>query len=387
MLNERQRMVRQTARKFAQAELAPTAAQRDREASFPKEAFAKMGALGFLGMTVPEQFGGAGGDFVSYYFALMEIAAADGAVSTAVQVHNSLVCMPILKFGSPEQKKRFLEPLAAGKMLGAFCLTEPDAGSDAAAIKTRARREGNGFVIDGVKQFITSGKSADLAIVFAVTDPSAGKKGISAFIVPTATPGYKVGRVEHTMGQRSTDHCQIVFDGCRVQPDQMLGEEGQGLAIALGTMEGGRIGIAAQSTGMARAAYDAALAHAKTRQTFGKPIIHHQAVAFYLADMATGLQAAELMVLRAASLRDAGQHCLKEASMAKVFATEMAEKICRNAIQIHGGYGYLSDFPVERIYRDVRVCSIYEGTSEIQRMVISRQLAMEESFQGIGDGP
>lgn len=387
MLNERQRMIRQTARKFAEAELAPSAAQRDREASFPKEAFAKMGDLGFLGMTVPEQFGGAGGDFVSYYFALMEIAAADGAVSTAVQVHNSLVCMPLLKFGSPEQKKRFLQPLATGKMLGAFCLTEPDAGSDAAAIKTRARREGNGFVLDGVKQFITSGKSADLAIVFAVTDPAAGKKGLSAFIVPTSTPGYKVGRVEHTMGQRSTDHCQIVFDGCRVLPDQMLGEEGQGLAIALGTMEGGRIGIAAQSTGMARAAYDAALAHAKTRQTFGKPIIDHQAVAFYLADMATGLQAAELMVLRAASLRDAGHQCLKEASMAKVFATEMAEKICRTAIQIHGGYGYLSDFPVERIYRDVRVCSIYEGTSEIQRMVISRQLAKEDGFQGIGDGP
>lgn len=387
MLNERQRMIRRTARKFAQAELAPTAAERDREAAFPREAFAKMGALGFLGMTVPEQFGGAGGDFVSYYFALMEIAAADGAVSTAVQVHNSLVCMPILRFGSTEQKKRFLEPLASGKTLGAFCLTEPDAGSDAAAIKTRARREGNGFVIDGVKQFITSGKSADLAVVFAVTDPAAGKKGISAFIVPTSTPGYKVGRVEHTMGQRSTDHCQIVFDGCRVSPDQMLGEEGQGLAIALATMEGGRIGIAAQSTGMARAAYDAALAHAKARQTFGKPIIDHQAVAFYLADMATGLQAAELMVLRAASLRDAGQRCLKEASMAKVFATEMAEKICRNAIQIFGGYGYLSDFPVERIYRDVRVCSIYEGTSEIQRMVIGRQLAMEESYQGIGDGP
>ena len=385
MLNERQRMIRQTARELAQRELAPTAALRDREASFPSEAFAKMADLGFLGMMVPEALGGSGLDCVSYYFALIEIAAADGAASTALQVHNSLVCMPLLKFGSPEQKERFLRPLARGQALGAFCLTEPEAGSDAAAIKTRARRDGNGFVLDGVKQFITSGKSADLALVFAVTDPAAGKKGISAFIVPTATPGYKVGRVEHTMGQRSTDHCQIILEDCRVLPDQMLGEEGEGLKIALSNLEGGRIGVAAQSVGMARAAYEAALAYAKTRHTFGKPIIDHQAVAFHLADMATAIQAAELMVLSAASLREAGQPCLKEASMAKLFASEMAEKVCSTAIQIHGGYGYLADFPVERIYRDARVCSIYEGTSEIQRLVIARQLAAESGYRGIGD--
>ena len=385
MLNERQRMIRDTVREFAQRELAPTAAKRDRDATFPADAFRKMGELGFLGMMVPEEFGGSGADCVAYYFALMEIAAADGAASTALQVHNSLVCMPILKFGSTEQKERFLRPLATGKALGAFCLTEPDAGSDASAITTRARRKGNGFVLDGVKQFITSGKVADIAIVFAVTDPAAGKKGISAFIVPTASPGYKVGRVEHTMGQRSTDHCQVIFENCHVRPDQMLGEEGQGLAIALGNLEGGRIGVAAQSVGMARAAYDAALAYAKERRTFGKPIIDHQAVAFHLANMATAIRAAELMVLAAARLRDAGQRCLKEASMAKLFASEMAEKTCSTAIQIHGGYGYLADFPVERIYRDVRVCSIYEGTSEIQRLVISRQLATEPEYRSIGD--
>jgi butyryl-CoA dehydrogenase len=384
-VNERQRLIRETVWDFARRELAPGAAIRDREASFPKEAFNKMGELGFLGMMVPEEYGGSGADCVSYYFSLMEIAAADGAISTALQVHNSLVCLPILKFGSTGQKERFLRPLATGRMLGAFCLTEPEAGSDAAAIKTRARREGNTFVLDGVKQFITSGKSADVAIVFAVTDPAAGKMGISAFIVPTITPGYKVGRVEHTMGQRCTGHCQIVFENCRVPHDQMLGEQGQGLAIALGNLEGGRIGVAAQSAGMARAAYEAALAYAKERHTFGKPIIDHQAVAFHLADMATAIQAAELMVFLAASLRDASRHCLKEASMAKLFASEMAEEVCSTAIQIHGGYGYLADFPVERIYRDVRVCSIYEGTSEIQRLVISRQLAMEAGYHSIGD--
>jgi butyryl-CoA dehydrogenase len=260
-------------------------------------------------------------------------------------------------------------------MLGCFCLTEPGAGSDAAAITTRASRAGNRFVLNGTKQFITSGRSADLAVVFAVTDPAAGKKGLSAFVVPTDTPGYSVARVEHTMGQRSSDHCQIVFENCAVLPEQMLGSEGDGLRIALGGLEGGRIGVAAQAVGMARAAYEAALAYAQERRTFGKPIIEHQAVAFRLADMATSLQAAELMVLHAARLRDQGVPCLKEASMAKLFASEAAERICSDAIQTHGGYGYLNDFPVERIYRDVRVCSIYEGTSDIQRLVISRQIA------------
>jgi butyryl-CoA dehydrogenase len=383
MLSEAQRQVRDMARQFAQRELAPTAAERDRVPRFPREAFARMGKLGMLGMTVPAEFGGAGTDHVSYALAVMEIAAADGATSTSFQVHNSLVCLPILRHGTPEQKERHLRPLACGEQLGAFCLTEPGAGSDAAAITTRARKIGNKFVLNGAKQFITSGKSADLALVFAVTDPAAGKTGISAFIVPTRTPGYRVVRVEQTMGQRSSDHCQIAFEDCEVLPDQMLGEEGQGLKIALGNLEGGRIGVAAQSVGMARAAYDAALNYAKERHTFGKPIIEHQAIAFGLADMATSLQAAELMVLNAARLRDAGQPCLKEASMAKLFASEMAEQVCSRAIQIHGGYGYLNDFPVERIYRDVRVCTIYEGTSDIQRLVIGRRLAVESSFHGV----
>lgn len=375
MLTDSQRQVRDLVRRFAQTELAPKAAERDRTPRFPREAFARMAELGLLGMTVPPEWGGAGTDYVSYALAVMEIAAADGATSTAFQVHNSLVCQGILRHGTTAQKERYLRPLAGGEMLGAFCLTEPGAGSDAAAITTRARKVGNKFVLNGTKQFITSGKSADLALVFAVTNPGAGKRGLSAFIVPTDSSGYKVARVEHTMGQRSSDHCQIAFEDCEVLPDQMLGEEGQGLKIALGNLEGGRIGVAAQSVGMARAACEAALAYARERQTFGKPIIEHQAVAFRLADMATSLKAAELMVLHAAALRDSGEPCLKEASMAKLFASEMAERVCSDAIQIHGGYGYLNDFPVERIYRDVRVCKIYEGTSDIQRLVISRQLA------------
>jgi len=383
MLTEAQRQTREVIRQFARKELAPGAAERDRVPRFPREAFDKMAGLGMMGMVVPEQHGGAGLDYVSYALAIMEIAAADGAVSTAFQVHNSLVCLALLNYGNDDQKTRYLRPLASGELLGAFCLTEPDAGSDAAAIKTRARRCGNTFVLNGSKQFITSGKSADLAIVFAVTDPDAGKKGVSAFVVPTGSPGYSVARIEHTMGQRGSDHCHIVFEDCEVLPEQMLGEEGQGLKIALANLEGGRIGVAAQSVGMARAAYDCALAYAKERKTFGKPIIEHQAIAFRLADMATSLQAAELMVLRAASLRDAGEPCLKAASMAKLFASEAAEEICSAAIQIHGGYGYLNDFAVERIYRDVRVCTIYEGSSKIQRLVISRKLAGEAQFEGV----
>ncbi|MBS0219765.1 MAG: acyl-CoA dehydrogenase family protein [Proteobacteria bacterium] len=383
MLNESQRQIRDTARQFAQRELAPTAAERDRIPRFPREAFARMGELGLLGMIVPAEYGGAGTDYVSYALAIIEIAAACGATSTAFQVHNSLVCLGLLKYGTVEQKECFLRPLAQGRQLGAFCLTEPGAGSDAAAIAMHARRVGNKFVLNGTKQFITSGRSADIALVFAVTDPAAGKRGLSAFIVPTATPGYKVVRVEHTMGQRSSDHCQIAFEDCEVLPDQMLGNEGDGLRIALGGLEGGRIGVAAQSVGMARAAYDAALAYAKERQTFGKPIIEHQAISFRLADMATALQAAELMVLHAARLRDAGQPCLKEASMAKLFASEMVEDVCSNALQIHGGYGYLNDFPVERIYRDARVCKIYEGTSDIQRLVIGRQITAETHYKGV----
>lgn len=383
MLSEGQCQIRDMARHFAERELASTAADRDRTLRFPREAFVKMAELGMLGMTVPVEFGGSGADYVSYALTVMEIAAACGATSTAFQVHNSLVCLPILSRGTPEQQERYLRPLARGEQLGAFCLTEPGAGSDAAAIATRAQRIGNKFVLNGTKQFITSGRSADLALVFAVTDPTAGKQGVSAFIVPTNTPGYKVARVEHTMGQRSSDHCQISLEDCEVPPAQMLGDEGEGLKIALGNLEGGRIGVAAQSVGMARAAYDAALGYAKERRTFGKPIIEHQAIAFRLADMATALQAAELMVLHAARLRDEGRDCLKEASMAKLFASEAAERICSSAIQIHGGYGYLNDFPVERIYRDVRVCTIYEGTSDIQRLVIGRQIAHESHFEGV----
>lgn len=374
MLTDDQILIRDTARSFAQARLRPYSAEWDRTGTFPREAIREMGRLGFMGMLVPEEHGGAAADHVAYALAIEEVAAGDGAVSTIMSVHNSVGCMPILKFGSDDQKRRFLDPLARGEMLGAFCLTEPGAGSDAAALKTRARRVGNRWVLSGTKQFITSGKNADVAIVFAVTDPQAGKKGISAFIVPTATPGYGVARLEHKLGQRCSDTAQIVFEEMELTPDLMLGQEGEGLRIALSNLEGGRIGIAAQAVGMARAAFEAALAYAGERETFGQKLTAHQAVAFRLADMATRIEAARLLVLNAARLRDAGQPCLKEAAMAKLFASEMAEQVCSDAIQIHGGYGYLADYPVEQIYRDVRVCQIYEGTSDVQRIVISRAL-------------
>ncbi|MBP2231093.1 alkylation response protein AidB-like acyl-CoA dehydrogenase [Azospirillum agricola] len=373
-LTEEQTMVRDMARAFAQDRLAPTAAERDRSGAFPKAELAAMGELGLMGMLVPEAFDGAASDHVAYALAIEEIAAGDGAVSTIMSVHNSVGCMPILKFGDAEQKERFLKPMARGEKLGAFCLTEPQAGSDASAIKTRARRDGNHWVLNGTKQFITSGANADVAIVFAVTDPAAGKKGLTAFIVPTDTPGYQVARTEEKLGQHCSDTCQIVFEDCRIPADLMLGAEGGGYKVALANLEGGRIGIASQSVGMARAALDHAVRYAQERQSMGVPIVQHQAVAFRLADMATRVEAARQLVLHAASLRDAGVPCMKEAAMAKLFASEMAEKVCSDAIQIHGGYGYLNDFPVERIYRDVRVCQIYEGTSDIQRLVISRAL-------------
>jgi len=381
MLSEAQLLIRDAARLFAQKKLAPYAGDRDREGTFPKQLLAELAGLGFLGMLVPEEFGGVGLDYVSYALAITEIAAGDGSCSTTISVHNSLVCLPILKFGNADQKLRYLKPLAAGEMLGAFCLTEPSAGSDAAAIRTTARRDGGDYVLNGVKQFITSGRSADVAVVFAVTDPAAGKRGLSAFVVPTATAGYEVLSAEKTMGQRAWDHCQIGFRNCRIPAGARLGEEGAGLRIALSNLENGRIGVAAQSVGMARSAYEYALQYACERETFGKPIIEHQAVAFRLADMATRLHAAELMVLEAARLKDSGKPCLKEASMAKLFASEAAEQICSEAIQTLGGNGYLSDYPVERIYRDVRVCRIYEGTSDIQRLVISRQIAADGSGQ------
>lgn len=375
MLTDDQTMIRDAARTFAAERLKPFSAEWDRESRFPREALAEMGALGFMGMLVPEDYDGAAVDHVTYALAIEEIAAGDGAVSTIMSVHNSVGCMPILKFGSEDQKQRFLRPLARGEHLGAFCLTEPGAGSDAAALRTRARRSGNGWVLSGTKQFITSGKNADVAIVFAVTDPDAGRKGISAFVVPTDTPGFTVASIEHKLGQRCSDTAQIVFEDMVLTPDLMLGEEGQGLRIALSNLEGGRIGIAAQAVGMARAAFEAAVRYAGERETFGKPLTGHQAVAFRLADMATQIEAARQLVLNAARLRDAGLPCGKEAAMAKLFASEMAEKVCSDAIQVHGGYGYLADYGVEQIYRDVRVCQIYEGTSDVQRMVISRALA------------
>jgi alkylation response protein AidB-like acyl-CoA dehydrogenase len=372
LLTEEQELVRETMRAFAQGELAPNAARWDRESHFPREQLAALGRLGALGMVVPDRWDGAGMDYVSLAVALEEIAAGDGATSTIVSVQNSVVCGPLNAFGTDAQKERYLKHLARGEHLGCFCLTEPHVGSDAGAIATRAEKAGGHWVLNGVKQFITTGKNADVAIVFAVTDRASGKRGISAFVVETATPGYVVARVEEKMGQRASDTAQVVFENCRIPAANLLGREGDGYRIALANLEGGRIGIAAQAVGMARAAFEAALAYARERTAFGKPIADHQAVNFRLADMATEIEAARQLVLHAAVLRDAGEPCLKEASMAKLFASEMAERVCSGAIQIHGGYGYVADFPVERIYRDVRVCQIYEGTSEIQRLVIGR---------------
>jgi len=374
LLNDDQTLIRETARRFAQDHLAPHAAAWDRDEIFPAAALKAMGELGLLGMLVPPEWDGAGADNVAMALAIEEIAAGDGATSTIMSVQNSVCCMPLLRYGTDEQKARYLRPLARGEWLGAFCLTEPHAGSDAAAIRTRATRTADGWVLNGTKQFITSGKHASVAIVFAVSDPQAGKRGISAFIVPTDNPGYRVARVEHKMGQRASDTAAINFEDCEIPAANLLGKEGEGYKIALSNLEGGRIGIAAQAIGMARSALEAAVRYAGERTSFGVPLSEHQAIAFRLADMATKVEVARQMVLHAASLRDAGQPCLREASMAKLFASEMAEQVCSDAIQIHGGYGYVDDFPVERIYRDVRVCQIYEGTSDVQRMVIARQL-------------
>ncbi len=375
ILTQEQEMIRDAMRAFAQERLAPFAAEWDRHHTFPREALRELAALGALGMVVPEQWGGAGLDYMSLVLALEEIAAGDGATSTIVSVQNSLPCGILNRFGTDAQKEAWLKPLARGEKLGCFCLTEPHVGSDAAAIRTSAVREGDYWVLNGVKQFITTGKHADVAIVFAVTDKAAGKKGITCFLVPADSPGYQVGRIEEKMGQRASDTTQILFENCRIPVDHVIGQEGEGYKIALSNLEAGRIGIAAQCLGMARAALEAAVKYAQEREAFGKPIFEHQAVNFRLADMATRLEAARQLVWHAASLKDAGRPCLKEASMAKLFASEMAESVCSDAIQVHGGYGYVSDFPVERIYRDVRVCQIYEGASDIQRMVIGRALA------------
>jgi butyryl-CoA dehydrogenase len=375
ILTQEQEMIRDTMRKFAQERLAPFAGEWDRNHTFPAQALKELGELGALGMVTPEKYGGAGMDYMSLVLTIEEIAAGDGATSTIVSVQNSLACGITEKYGSEAQKQEWLTRLASGQSLGCFCLTEPHVGSDASAIKTTATRDGDHWVINGVKQFITTGKYADVAIVFAVTDKAAGKKGISCFLVPTATPGYIVARIEEKMGQKASDTAQILFENCRVPSSAMMGAEGAGYKIALSNLEAGRIGIAAQSVGMARSALEAAIRYAKERETFGKPIIEHQAVNFRLADMATQVDAARLLVWRAATLKDAGRPCLVEASMAKMFASEMAEKVASDAIQIHGCYGYVSDFPVERIYRDVRVCQIYEGANDIQRLVIGRSIA------------
>ena len=374
MQTDEHRLLRDSLREFATSRLAPFAAEWDRSATFPKQALAELAALGTFGVVVPEQYGGAGMDTMALAIALEEIAAGDGAISTIISVNNCPVCAILLASANEAQKQKYLVPLAQGKMLGAFCLTEPHVGSDASGLRTTAVRDGDHWVLNGVKQFITSGKTADVAIVMAVTDKAAGKRGISAFIVETKTPGYVVARIEEKMGQHASDTAQILFENCRVPSENLIGDEGAGYKIALSGLEGGRIGIASQALGMARAAYEAALKYANEREAFGKPIFEHQAVQFRLADMATQLEAARQLIYHAAALKDEGQPCLKQAAMAKLFSSEMAEAVCSDALQIHGGYGYVADFPVERICRDVRVCQIYEGTSDIQRILIARHL-------------
>jgi len=363
LLTPDQEAIRDALRDFAQAELWPHAARWDREKTFPREALRGLAALGAYGVCVPQELGGAGLDYLALALVIEEIAAGDGGTSTVISVTNCPINAILMRYGNAAQKKQWLMPLAQGEMLGAFCLTEPHTGSDASALRTTAVKDGDAYVINGVKQFITSGQNGDVAIVIAVTDKDAGKKGMSAFLVPTNAPGYVVARLEDKLGQHSSDTAQINFDNCRIPAENLIGQEGEGYAIALGGLEGGRIGIAAQSLGMARSALEVAVAYAKDRQSFGQPLFNHQAVGFRLAECATQLEAARQLTWHAAALRDAGHPCLKEAAMAKLFASEMAEKVCSAAIQTLGGYGYVNDFPLERIYRDVRVCQIYERTS------------------------
>ncbi len=375
ILTEEQLMIRDMARDFSQKKLLPNAEEWDKNKMFPAAEIQEMGELGLLGMTMPEEWGGSDVGYVSFALALEEIAAGDGACSTILSVHNSVGCGPVLSHGSDFLKEKYLKPMAAGELLSCFCLTESHAGSDASALKTRAVKDGDDYVLNGSKQFITSGKNAQIAIVFAVTDPTAGKRGISAFLIPTDNPGYKVSSLEDKMGQNASDTASIFFDDCRIPASHLIGKEGEGYKIALSNLESGRIGISAQCVGMARAAYEAALIYAQERKSFGKEIFEHQAVSFRLADMATKIEASHLMVMNAAALIDAGKPALKEACMAKLFASEAAEEVCSAAIQVLGGYGYVKDYPVERIYRDVRVAQIYEGTSDIQKIIIARQIA------------
>jgi len=377
LLTEEQEQVRDIAREFAQRSLLPHSAEWDSQAVFPQEALRELGKLGFMGMTVPLEWDGAGSDYVAYALALEEIAAGDGAVSTIMSGHNSVGCMPLVEYGSPEQKEKYLRPMARGELLSAFCLSEPQSGSDAGTIRTRAERRRGSYILNGTKQFITSGKNADVALVFAATDLTLGKRGISCFIVETRQSGYCVGRIESKMGQHASDTCEVRFEDLSVGEENRLGAEGQGYHIALANLEGGRIGIAAQAVGMARAAYEIALGYAQERESFGKAIIEHQAVAFRLADMATQLEAAHQLVLHAAALRSQGLPCLKQASMAKLFSTEAAERICSDAIQTMGGAGYMTDYGVERIFRAVRGSKIYEGTNDIQRLVIGRAIVAD----------
>lgn len=377
ILTADQEAIRDMARAFAQGELKPNAAAWEAAGYLPDSVVRQMGELGLMGMLTSEEWGGSAIDYVSYALVVEELAAGDASTSTLMTVHNSVCCVPILRFGTAAQKERFLRPMAAGQMVGCFCLTEPGTGSDAAAVKLRAKRDGDHYVLDGAKQFISNGKRAGVAIVFAVTDPAAGKKGISAFLVPAGTPGFICAKTEDKLGIRASDTAHLVFENCRIPADLMLGAEGEGLKIALANLEGGRIGIAAQAIGMARAAFEAALAYAKERKTFGKAIAEHQAIGFRLAEMASRIEAARALTLHAAALRDAGRKALKHAAMAKLVASDMAEQVVSDALQIHGGYGYLKDFAVERIYRDVRVTRIYEGTSDIQKLIIARAL-MEE---------
>ncbi len=377
LLTDELEMVREAVRNYVADQVTPHAADWDRNRTFPAEALKGLAALGCFGVAVPQEWDGAGLDYAALAVIIEEIAAGDGATSTIISVNNCPVCSILMAWGSDAQKERWLKPLASGRMLGAFCLTEPQVGSDASALRTTAtlQADGSAYRINGVKQFITSGKEGDVAIVLAVTDRAAGKRGISTFLVPTDSPGYTVARLEDKLGQHASDTAQILFEDCLVPAENLIGEPGAGYRIALSGLEGGRIGIASQALGMARAAFEAALKYAREREAFGKPIFEHQAVQFRLADMATRIEAARHLIRHAASLKDAGKPCLKEAAMAKLFASEMAERVCSDAIQVHGGYGYVSDFPVERIYRDVRVCQIYEGTSDIQKILIGRALA------------
>jgi hypothetical protein len=375
MLTDEQAMIRDMARTFAQERLAPKAREREKAGTIEPEIIAELAELGFLGMTIDPEWGGAGADYVSYALAMIEIAAGDGAVSTMVSVHNAPVCAVLDRFATPEQKERWLRPLAEGRHIGSFALTEPQAGSDASNLKTRATRANDGYVINGTKQFISSARIGRTTVLFAVTDPDKGKKGISCFVVANDTPGFSVVRVEEKLGQKASDSCALAFEDMRVPFEDRIGEEGQGYAIALSSLEAGRIGIAAQATGLAQAAFERALAYAKERVAFGRPIFEHQAVQFRLSEMATELEAARQLVLNAARLKDAGQPCLKEACMAKLFCAQAAERITSEAIQVLGGYGYLADFEVERLYRDQKVCQIYEGTNDIQKLIIARQLA------------